>query len=476
MGSVSIVGLVEGRESLKSAAVLDRVRRAATVVVPSADAAALGELATAEVPVTTLGEIGVSADSPVEEIVDAMVALSREGDLVYLAPGYPLLREGIVSGLLARSGENVEVFPDASPLHVLLMALDIDLTADLDIVDVHSLRCAAVGRASHLIVTGVADGSLARSVAEQLAETYRPDHPVVVAGCLEGGGFDLGMYTVATLPEAELCSSSAIHVGPSHPVPPHGFEEFVRLIAVLRGPGGCPWDRAQDHMSLRQNMIEEAFEAVAAIEAGESTELAEELGDVLLQVVLHAQMGAEAGEFTIDDVIDGIAAKIRRRHPHIFGQAIAGSPAEVLKRWDEIKREEKAGGPTGVFGGIPHALPALMYAAKLSRRAVAVGFEWPTLDAVWEKVHEEIEELKATEPGSPQAADEIGDLLFTVVNLARKQGIDAETALRGTCEKFRTRFEAVERAAQARGVTLEEMGIDEMEKVWRSAKTEEEQR
>jgi tetrapyrrole methylase family protein / MazG family protein len=252
------------------------------------------------------------------------------------------------------------------------------------------------------------------------------------------------------------------------------FDEFVRTIAVLRGPDGCPWDRAQDHMSLRRNMIEEAYEAVSAIEAGDDRELAEELGDVLLQVVLHAQIAADDGRFTIDDVVAGIAEKIRRRHPHVFADAEAGTPDEVIERWDAIKRDEKAG--SGVLEGIPSALPALLWAQKISRRAVGVGFEWESLEAVWEKVHEEIDELKETTPGSPEAADEIGDLLFTVVNLARKQGIDAEESLRATCRKFIARFEDMEHAAGSGGRAMNDLDITEMEELWRIAKSREEPR
>jgi tetrapyrrole methylase family protein / MazG family protein len=252
------------------------------------------------------------------------------------------------------------------------------------------------------------------------------------------------------------------------------FDEFVRTIAVLRGPDGCPWDRAQDHMSLRRNMIEEAYEAVSAIEAGDDRELAEELGDVLLQVVLHAQIAADDGRFTIDDVVAGIAEKIRRRHPHVFADAQAGTPDEVIERWDAIKRDEKAG--SGVLEGIPSALPALLWAQKISRRAVGVGFEWESLEAVWEKVHEEIDELKETTPGSPEAADEIGDLLFTVVNLARKQGIDAEESLRATCRKFIARFEDMEHAAGSGGRAMHDLDITEMEELWRIAKSREEPR
>jgi tetrapyrrole methylase family protein/MazG family protein len=257
---------------------------------------------------------------------------------------------------------------------------------------------------------------------------------------------------------------------------PTPFGEFVRVIAILRGPDGCPWDRVQTHRTLRKNIIEEAYETVAAIESEDDAELAEELGDVLLQVVLHAQIAADEDRFDIDDVALGITEKIRRRHPHIFGEAQAGTPDEVLANWDKIKHAEKSGKGHGALEGIPHALPALMHAQTISRKAVAVGFEWETLDDVWAKVHEEIDELKATQPGSPEAVDEIGDVLFTVVNLARKQGIDAEMALRQTCEKFRMRWADMEASAAGMGRSLSELSLDEMESLWQQAKDREEPR
>jgi tetrapyrrole methylase family protein/MazG family protein len=250
-----------------------------------------------------------------------------------------------------------------------------------------------------------------------------------------------------------------------------GFDEFVDLIAALRAPEGCPWDREQDHMSLRRHLIEEAYETVAAIEASDDSELADELGDVLLQVVLHAQIAAEEGRFTLDDVVARISEKIRRRHPHVFGDAQADTAAEVVTAWDAIKRDEKA--DAGLLDNIPASLPALVRAQKISRRVVGVGFEWETIDDVWEKVHEEIEELKAAEPGSPEAVEEVGDLLFTVVNVARKQGIDAEEALRGTCVKFTGRWREMERSARERGSEISELGIDELERLWNQAKQRE---
>lgn len=252
-----------------------------------------------------------------------------------------------------------------------------------------------------------------------------------------------------------------------------GFDEFVRMIATLRGPGGCPWDRAQDHRTLRRHMLEEAYEAASAIDSGDDAHLAEELGDVLLQVVLHAQIASEDERFDMDDVVALISEKIVRRHPHIFGDSHAETPDDVIVHWNAIKREEKAG--EGLLDSIPTALPALMRAEKISRRAVGAGFEWETLDDVWAKVHEELDELKATEPGSPQAAEEIGDLLFTVVNLARKQGIDAEEALGATCEKFSARWRDMERAAAERGVDIAAIGADGLEELWHDAKLKETQ-
>ncbi len=251
----------------------------------------------------------------------------------------------------------------------------------------------------------------------------------------------------------------------------HGFDEFVDVIAALRAPDGCPWDREQTHRSIAKNMVEEAYEAVHAIETDDVAEIREELGDVLLQVVLHAQIAADAGEFTIDDVVAAITAKIVRRHPHVFGEEVAADTAsEVLANWDQIKATERAEKSQGLLDTVPHALPGLMLAQTISRKAVSAGFEWDTLDGVWEKVHEELEELRATEPGSPEAADEIGDVLFTIVNLARKQGIDAETALRGTCDKFRSRWSAMEEAAALEGRNVSELSLEEQEALWQQAK------
>lgn len=256
------------------------------------------------------------------------------------------------------------------------------------------------------------------------------------------------------------------------------FAAFVDTIAALRAPNGCPWDREQTHESIARNMIEEAYEAVDAIEQHDAAHLREELGDVLLQVVLQSQIAADAGEFTVADVCRDVNAKMIRRHPHVFGEAAAGSAEDVLSIWDNVKLAEKSAAdaqaeePEGLLDSVPVGFPALLQAYKISRKAVAAGFEWDTVEDVWAKVEEEIAEFKqACRSDDAQAKElEFGDVLFSLVNVARKEGIDAETALRATCRKFRERWAFMEGAAWGQGKRIEELDMDEMQQLWDQAK------
>lgn len=268
------------------------------------------------------------------------------------------------------------------------------------------------------------------------------------------------------------------------------FDRFVATIAALRAPDGCPWDQEQTHLSIAPNMIEEAYEAVDAIEADDVAHLREELGDVLLQVVLQSQIAADAGEFTIDDVCAEVDAKIVRRHPHVFGNAEGGSANEVIALWDQIKLTEKeaagnAARPERLLDGVPTGLPALTQAQKISRKAAAAGFEWETVNGAWGKVAEEVAELKEAYAAAPQdehgrvlhdaseaahVEEELGDVLFSLVNVARKMGLNAENALRGACRKFRARWAAMEDAALEAGEPLEEMDAQRREALWQAAK------
>lgn len=256
------------------------------------------------------------------------------------------------------------------------------------------------------------------------------------------------------------------------------FAAFVDTIAALRAPGGCPWDREQTHESIARNMIEEAYEAVDAIEQHDAAHLREELGDVLLQVVLQSQIAADAGEFTVADVCHDVNEKMIRRHPHVFGEEAAASADEVLSIWDNVKLAEKSASdaqkeaPKGLLDAVPVSFPALLQAYKISRKAVAVGFEWETVEEVWAKVEEEIAEFKqACQNGTAEEKElEFGDVLFSLVNVARKEGVDAETALRASCRKFRERWAFMEGAAWGQGLRIEELSMEEMQQLWDQAK------
>ncbi len=258
------------------------------------------------------------------------------------------------------------------------------------------------------------------------------------------------------------------------------MQSLVETIWRLRQPDGCPWDRKQTHESIGKNMIEEAYEALDCIEAGDEAHLREELGDVLMQVVLHAQIAADAGAFTMADVARDINDKLIRRHPHVFGERSADSADEVLAIWDSVKLAEKgakdAGAaeagdrPEGLLEGVPRSLPALMEAQKVSRKAASAGFEWETVADVWDKVAEERAEFEAEAPGTAERELEFGDLLFALVNVARKEGIDAESALRASTAKFRERWAAMENAAYEGGVSLESLTTEQLNSLWDEVK------
>lgn len=258
------------------------------------------------------------------------------------------------------------------------------------------------------------------------------------------------------------------------------MQSLVETIWRLRQPDGCPWDRKQTHESIGKNMIEEAYEALDCIEAGDEAHLREELGDVLMQVVLHAQIAADAGAFTMADVARDINDKLIRRHPHVFGGRSATSADEVLAIWDSVKLAEKGAKdadaaeagerPEGLLEGVPRSLPALMEAQKVSRKAASAGFEWETVADVWDKVAEERAEFEAEAPGTAERELEFGDLLFALVNVARKEGIDAESALRASTAKFRERWAAMENAAHEGGVSLESLTTEQLNSLWDKVK------
>ena len=252
------------------------------------------------------------------------------------------------------------------------------------------------------------------------------------------------------------------------------YERLIDIMARLRGPSGCPWDKEQTHQSLKPYLIEEAYELLDAIDRNDDSEIKEELGDLLLQVVFHAQIASEENRFTTDDVAEAIADKLIRRHPHVFGDTQADTPDEVIKNWEAIKAEEKPDQKVSLLDGVPQHLPALLKARRLQEKAARVGFEWEHIADVAQKVREETEELMhARESGAiEKIQEEFGDLLFALVNLARFLQICPEEALIQTNRKFQSRFQYIETELCKQGKTPDDATLEEMDALWEAAKKE----
>lgn len=259
------------------------------------------------------------------------------------------------------------------------------------------------------------------------------------------------------------------------------FEDLVDLVRTLRAPDGCPWDREQTFETLRPMIVEEAYEVVEAIEDGDPAKMAEELGDLLFQIVFCGQIGVDLGQFDVRDVITAIHTKMVRRHPHVFSDVVIETAGDVLKNWDDLKRNErKAAGrehPKGLLDSVAKHLPALLEAHSLTDRASRVGFDWPDIDPVLEKLDEELAELRheigQEERNRERVESEVGDLLFAAVNVARHLGVDPETALKNTNRKFRRRFSHVERRVEEQGTSMKEATLEEMDGYWNEAKADE---
>jgi tetrapyrrole methylase family protein/MazG family protein len=370
----------------------------------------------------------------------------------------------------------------------------LDLAAGLQVVPAERLIATPIEPSRPLLVVPLATlragdegagveplpgrhGPEGRDPLAVLGRLYPADHPVgrlgvadeTTVGGLTADSLAAPLYVPPVAPELALA----------------GPWSMPWISDRLRRPDGCPWDREQTHASLRKHLLEETYEVYDALEAGATSALAEELGDLLLQVVLHAQLAAEAGVFDLADVQAAIAAKIVRRHPHVFGDAEARTALDVNRQWERIKADERVaaaergdgeGQPTGVaksaLDGISPSLPALASSQEMQERAANLGYDWPSIEGVLDKVTEELAELRAAGTDA-EWAEEFGDLLFVLVNVARRHGIESEAALRAANDKFRRRFRSVERQAAEQGVALRDLDFAALDELWHAAKAEE---
>ncbi|MEA2633179.1 MAG: tetrapyrrole methylase family protein / MazG family protein [Chloroflexota bacterium] len=367
-------------------------------------------------------------------------------------------------------GNGLQVFAAES-----LVAAPIEPSRPLLVIPLATLR-AERGEGEPVPLPGRA-GPAGRDPLTLLRRLYPADHPVGRFGAADGA-------TVGSMEASSL--GTPIYLAPVAPeLAVAGPWAMPWISARLRQPDGCPWDREQTHTSLRKHLLEEAYEVYDALEAGATQELAGELGDLWLQIVLHAQLAAEAGVFDLADVQAAIAAKIVRRHPHVFGDAVARTASDVNRQWERIKADERAAAAAdaapdasgasaskSALDGISPSMPALAASQEMQERAANLGYDWPTIEGVLDKVAEEAEELRQAATDA-ERAEEFGDLLFVLVNVGRRRGIEAEAAVRAANAKFKRRFASVERGAAAQGAALRDLDFEALDALWDAAKAEE---
>ncbi|MBP2634321.1 MAG: mazG: MazG family protein [Firmicutes bacterium] len=422
-----------------------------------------------------------------QQITTAVIEMARQGqEIVYAVPGSPLVAEKTVELICAQAEADrisVAIIPAMSFLEVLYTKLGVDPINGVTILDAADLSQLPPELATGLIITQVYSRQVASDAKLALMEYYGDEYQITVVRHL---GLPEEEITTAMLYELDRLDGidhlTSVYV-PPRPTrsTPFSLAPLVDVMAQLRSPGGCVWDIEQTHPSLRRYIVEEVYEVLEAIDLADSTMLCEELGDLLLQIVFHARIAEESDEFTMQDVVDTVTEKMLRRHPHVFGEITVQDAAEVVVNWEQIKKQEKPGERPGVLDGIPVGLPALMTAYKLQAKAAKVGFDWNDIGPVWDKVAEELAELKeaAALPETERAEkteDELGDVLFAVVNLARFMGIDPESALNRTNNKFRRRFTYIEDKLKKQKTAWSDLNLAQLDVFWDEAKQKEQEK
>lgn len=397
------------------------------------------------------------------QIVETLIEQSEEVSITYAVPGHPFVAERTVE-LLVEQGANVRFLGGQSFLDAMFQALRIDPINGFQLLDATALDVERLQVTQHVLIGQVYDGFVAGDVKVQLMERYPDEHVVklvTAAGTSRERILEVPLYEMDRIAEVDNLTTlyvppltDEIHLG-------REFATLKHIIATLRGPGGCPWDQKQTHLSLRKYLLEEAYELIEAINEEDDDAIIEELGDVLLQVMLHAQVGADEGYFDIRDVIGAVSEKMVRRHPHVFGDVTVRDADDVITNWNAIKQEEKGEKRKSQLDGVLVTQPGLMRAEQLQKKAAQVGFEWDDVAGAFEKLREELNEWRE----HPEDEKELGDVLFSVVNVARYFGHNAEQALERTNQKFKRRFEYIE----AHG-SLTDMTLEQMDRLWDEAK------
>jgi tetrapyrrole methylase family protein/MazG family protein len=414
-----------------------------------------------------------------QQITEKILELGkREGGVAYAVPGNPFVAE-ITSLEITRRAKQMEipvrVLTGTSFLEPIVIALELDPFQNvvlIDALELADLHVPPFPPSQAAIIAQIYSAMVASDVKLCLSSVYPDETPVKLihaAGTPHQLIEEIALFEIDRSPNTGLLTSLFI---PSLGTDT-SFEAFQEIVARLRAPDGCPWDKEQTHSSLRPFLLEETYELISALDENYPQKIREELGDLLLQILLHSQIGSEEGEFTIHDVLQGINRKIVHRHPHVFGTVEADDSQTVVRNWELIKQEERAvngQANASALDSVSPILPALSQASQYQQRAARVGFDWENIEGVWEKVFEELEEVKAAN-NKRRREEELGDLLFVITNLARWYQVDAETALRGSNGRFYKRYAYMEEFARQKAKSISEYSLNELDEIWERAKT-----
>ncbi|MGE5629542.1 MAG: nucleoside triphosphate pyrophosphohydrolase [Caulobacteraceae bacterium] len=482
MTRITIVGLGPGDYRQLSLEALEYIKEAVTLVLRTEKHPVVDYIRSRKIGFTTCDDIydsEASFEGTYERICERVLNLCKEkGEVVYAVPGHPLVAEKSVELIANKADEGMEVriIPALSFIDVVLSSLRIDPAYGLKIIDGLSLKSQKPDTKCGNIITQVYNRLVASEVKLKLMDYYKDDFEICV---IRAAGVP-GQEKIARMPLYELDRVEWVDYLTSIYIPPvyndekyKSMDDLVNLMERLRGEDGCPWDKEQTRETLKPYLLEETYEVLDAIEKDDVELLVEELGDLLLQVVFHAQIAKEDGEFDINDVITGIVTKLIIRHPHVFGDVKVTSESGALKSWEASKRKHKGiDNYTQTLTDIPEVLPSLMRSFKVQQKAALTGFDWDNIDDVFAKVYEEYEELKEVYKTGEKdiIEEEFGDLLFSIVNVSRFLKLQPELALRAATEKFIKRFEYIEKTALQSGKKLDKMSLQEMDKLWEQAK------
>ncbi|QHT58700.1 nucleoside triphosphate pyrophosphohydrolase [Paenibacillus lycopersici] len=420
-----------------------------------------------------------------EAIANALIEQAQaKQSLIYAVPGHPMVAERAVQLLRERCPEHgvrLDILGGESFLDQAFTRLGFDPIEGFQLLDAADLKPSLIRTELHTVIGQVYDAFTASDVKLTLMELLPDDYPVTIGHALGVPGEErivtVPLYELDRTPGYGNLSLIWLPRSTDESLRNRSFERLHEIVSILRGPEGCPWDMEQTHQSIRKNFIEETYEAIEAIDNDDPDGMREEFGDVILQVMLHSQMEEEVGTFTVYDVIQTLNEKLLFRHPHVFGDSAAGDAQEALKNWEQMKAEEKRRkgidpAAASQLDGIPPDLPALMKAYKLQKKASKVGFDWDQVEPVLDKIAEELDELREAieAKDADEQANELGDLLFAVVNAARFVHADPEEALARTNMKFKKRFSYIEEQLRISGRTFDQTDLTEMDRFWEEAK------